>query len=73
MTKKNDGEIAFYHAETGNVLMLNKKERILVKEVLDRVLSSEAGKEAIKRKFGEEYVKIAHDLLEALTGITISE
>jgi hypothetical protein len=33
MTNANNGEIGFYHAETGKVLMLNKKERILVKEV----------------------------------------
>jgi hypothetical protein len=71
MTNTNDPEIGLYHADTGEVLMLDKKERILVKEILGRVLSSEAGQEAIEKKFGKEYVEIAHRLLEALTGITI--
>ena len=71
MSNSNDGEIGFYHADTGNVLMLNKKERILVKEILSIVLSTKEGKETIKQKFGEEYIKIARDLLEAVSGITV--
>jgi hypothetical protein len=49
MTNADDGEIGFRHAETGNVLMLNKKERVLIKVLLDKVLSSKASKEVIKK------------------------
>ena len=68
MTNANDGEIGFHHAETGKVLLLNKKERILVKELLGKVLSSKGGKEAIKRNFGEDYIEIAYRLLETVSG-----
>jgi hypothetical protein len=68
MTTGNDGEIGFCHAETGTVLMLNKKERILVKELLGKTLSSKEAKEAIKKKFGEEYIEIAYRLLEVVSG-----
>lgn len=71
MTNANDSEIGFNHAETGKVLLLNKKERILVKELLGRVLSSKGGKEAIKRKFGEEYIEIAYRVLETVSGSKI--
>ena len=71
MTNANDGEIGFYHAETGRVLMLNKKERILVKAILGKALSSKGAKEVIKKRFGEEYIEIAYRLLEAVSGSTI--
>ena len=68
MTTENESGIGLIHATTGQVLMLSKKERILVKEILGKTLSSEGAKEAIKRKFGEEYIEIAHRLLETLSG-----
>jgi len=68
MTNTNDGEIGFYHAETGKVLMLDKKERILVKELLSKALASKGIKEAIKKNFGEEYIEIAYRLLENVGG-----
>jgi hypothetical protein len=68
MTNAKDGEIGFRHGETGVVLMLNKKERILVKEVLSKTFSSKEAKEVIKKKFGEEYIEIGYRLLKILSG-----
>jgi hypothetical protein len=64
MTTENDMEVGFIHAETGEILMLNKKERILVKEILGSILSSKEAKEVIKKRFGKEYIEIAYRLLE---------
>jgi hypothetical protein len=68
MANAKDREIGFRHGETGVVLMLNKKERILVKEVLSKTFSSKEAKEVIKRKFGEEYIEIGYRLLKILSG-----
>jgi hypothetical protein len=67
MTTGNEREIGLYHAETGAVLMLNKKERILVKELLNKTFSSKEAKQVIKKKFGEEYIEIGYRLLETLS------
>jgi hypothetical protein len=71
MTTKNDMEVGFIHAETGEILMLNKKERILVKEILGKTLSSKEAKEAIKNQFGKEYIEIAYRLFENVGGSKI--
>jgi hypothetical protein len=66
MSNANDGEIGLRHAETGIVLMLNKKERIFIKALLGRVLSSKRSKGVIKKRLGEEYIEIAYRLLETM-------
>ena len=68
MATGDEREIGVIHAETGEVLMLNKKERKLVKELLNRTFSSEAAKQLIKKKFGEEYIEIGYRLIEILSG-----
>jgi hypothetical protein len=48
MANENDAEIGFHHAETGEVMMLNKKERMLVKALLGMTLSSETFREVVR-------------------------
>lgn len=64
MTNENNVEIGFHHAQTGEIVMLNKKERILVRNVLGRVLGSESGKEYIRKNLGGEYITVAFDVLK---------
>ena len=56
------------YGERWIVLMLNKKERILVKELLGRVLSSKGAKEVLRKKLGKEYVEVALRLLRTVSG-----
>ena len=68
MTNENDVEIGFHHAETGEIMMLNKKERMLVKALLGVTVSSEPVREVIRKKFGEEYIEVALRLLRTVSG-----
>jgi hypothetical protein len=52
---------------TGELFMLSKKERILLRTVLEMILTSKTGKEFILRKFGTEYIKTAERLLEDIS------
>ena len=54
--------------ETGGFLLLNKKEREILREILSRTLSSPEGVQYIRNTFGEEYVQIGLDFLEMLGG-----
>ena len=54
--------------KTGALMMINKKERQILREILSMTMKSKGGKAYITRKFGPEYVEIAEKLLEALEG-----
>jgi len=54
--------------EENQFIMLNKKERILLRVLLSRGLTSEAGREFIAEKFGEEYLDIGEKLLKEMGG-----
>ena len=60
-------EIAL-HDKTGALLMLNKQERKLIKELLLMTLNSETGKKYLKKRLGDEYVGIGQRLLKTLGG-----
>jgi hypothetical protein len=64
-SKESDAEIGF-QAETGELLMLNKKERILLKTILSKALNSRAGREVITQTIGSEYVLIGKHLLKEM-------
>ncbi|MBW1797892.1 MAG: hypothetical protein JRJ21_05695 [Deltaproteobacteria bacterium] len=51
---------------TAALLMVNKDERKLIREVLVMTLNSENGKKHIQNKLGAEYVELAENLLKAL-------
>ena len=54
--------------EPNKFIMLNKKERILIRVLLRRDLTSEAGREFIAKKFGKEYLDIGERLLNEMGG-----
>jgi hypothetical protein len=66
MEEKPD-EIAIGLADrTGALMMINKKERILIKELLSVTLKSPSAKEWIMKKLGREYIQIGEKLLKAM-------
>ena len=52
--------------QTGALLMLNKKERKLLKKLLFMTMGSESGRTYIAKKLGPEYIEIADKLIKAL-------
>jgi len=64
---KEDDQAEFgLRRETGELYMLNKKERILTIEVLKLTLASAAGREFLVQRFGKEGLKVAASLLEEM-------
>ncbi len=69
--KKNDQFEFGIRSETGEIYMLNKKERILTIEILRLTLATAAGREFVVERFGKEGLKTAVGLLEEM-GIQIN-
>lgn len=67
MTSKKNPDPADLMNATGELFMLSKSERILLRTVLEMILNSKTGKEFIIRKFGAEYIKMGEKLLEDIT------
>lgn len=65
MKKDNRSEFGI-RRETGELYMLNKKERILTSEVLKLTLATAAGREFLVERFGREGLNIAATLLEEM-------
>jgi hypothetical protein len=65
MKKNNESEFAI-RKETGEIYMLNKKERILTGEILRMTLATETGREFLIERFGKEGPKTAAGLLEEM-------
>ena len=70
--KKEDQSDVGIRGETGELYMLNKKERILTIEVLKRILATADGREFVVGRFGEDGLKVATTLL-AQMGVQISK
>ena len=56
------------HDKTGALLMIDKKERRLVKELLTITLKTKASRVWIEKKLGPEYVEIGENLLRTMGG-----
>jgi hypothetical protein len=54
--------------KTGALLMLNKEERKVIKELLVMTIYSESVRGYIEKRLGDEYIKIAEKLLESMGG-----
>jgi hypothetical protein len=54
--------------KTGALLMIDKKERELVRELLAMTLKSPSAREWISKKLGKEYVQIGVRLLKNIGG-----
>jgi len=66
---EDDNEVLVGLADkTGALLMIDKKERELVREILAMSLKSPSAREWISKKLGKEYVQIAVKLLKAMGG-----
>jgi len=70
--KEEDKSDVGVRGETGELYMLNKKERRLTIEVLKRTLESEVGREFLEKRFGKEGLKIALGLLSQM-GVQITQ
>ncbi len=64
--KKNDQPEFGIRSETGEIYMLNKKERILTIEILKMTLATAAGREFVAERFGKEGLKTAVGLLQEM-------
>jgi hypothetical protein len=64
--KRNDESELGIRRETGEIYMLNKKERLLTIEILKLTLATAAGREFLVERFGKEGLKTAAGLLEEM-------
>jgi len=67
MEEKDDVPIGLAD-RTGALLMIDKKERELVRELLTMTLKSPSAREWISKKLGKEYIQIGVKLLKAMGG-----
>ena len=65
---KEDPDLVL-HDKTGALLMLNKDERKLLKELLVMSMNSKSVKAYIVKKLGQKYVKIGEKLLKTMGGV----
>ena len=72
MAADKDGRDAdlYLSDKTCALLMLNKEERKLIKELLIMSLNSESIKAYITKKMGQRYLQIGEKLLNTLGGVT---
>jgi len=69
MGETKDKKVDFaLHDQTGALLMLNKNERKLLKEILIMSLHSQNVRELIVKKLGKKDIDIAQNLLDAMGG-----
>lgn len=67
--KKDSQEIHHgLHDKSSAMLMLDNKERKLLKEILALTLKSQSARTWIAKKLGNEYIKIGEKLLKTMGG-----
>jgi hypothetical protein len=66
MNEKNEKSEFSWRAETGELYLLDKKERILMREVLQWILTNTGNRDLVVRRFGKEGFEVAVSLLEKL-------
>jgi hypothetical protein len=65
----DDGSVTIGLADnTGALLMINKQERILLRELLAMSLKSQSARKWISNKLGPDYLGIGERLLKAMGG-----
>ena len=62
-----DINLALYD-QTGALLMLDKQERRLLKELLNMTMKSRSARDWIVKKLGSEYIKVGEGLIETMGG-----
>ena len=68
MIARKEGFEIGHKAETGELHMLGKKERKLLRAILSVTLKSKSGREAILRIKGKESLRLAKTLLDQMGG-----
>ena len=63
---KNNNIDLVLHDKTGALLMLNKDERKLMKELLNMTLSSKNARDWIIKKLGSQYIEVGENLLKTM-------
>jgi len=66
VANKDEENDLFLSDKTGALLMLNKEERKLLRELLLMTLSSESIKSYIVKKLGTKYIQIGEKLLKTM-------
>jgi hypothetical protein len=66
VTTNNEDSDLFLRNKTGALLMLNKEERKLLRELLLMTLNSESIKSYIIKKLGSKYIQIGEKLLKSM-------
>jgi hypothetical protein len=68
MAQKNPGDDyqCLVPATRGKLLMVTDQERILLREVLSKVMETDGGRDYIVERLGEPYLQIAADLLKEM-------
>ena len=66
MTEQHEKPEITFRAQTGELYSLDKKERILLREVLRLSLTTPSGKKVLEERFGKDGFKIAVSLLEQM-------
>jgi hypothetical protein len=56
------------HDKSSAMLMLDNRERKLLKEILALTLKSQSARTWIAKKLGKEYIKIGEKLLKTMAG-----
>ena len=57
------------HDKSSAMLMLDNRERKLLKEILALTLKSQSARTWITKKLGNEYIKIGEKLLKTMGGV----
>ncbi|MEJ2723515.1 MAG: hypothetical protein P8175_02490 [Deltaproteobacteria bacterium] len=65
MDNSNDIDIGLAD-NTGALLMINKKERLLLRELLAMSMKSPSARQWIAKRLGAEYIKIGEKLLKSM-------
>jgi len=64
--KKDEQKEFGLQSQTGELCMLNKKERTLAIEILKLTLATSTGRKFLKERFGREGIQVAADLLKEM-------
>ena len=65
MDSNKTGDAAL-NDKTAALLMLNKEERKLLKELLLMTVHSESVKTYVEKKLGKDYIRVGEDLLKTM-------
>jgi len=66
--EKDDDILIGLADKTGALMMINKKERELIKTILAMTMRSSNARDWITKKLGPEYVEVGGKLLKSLGG-----